>query len=256
MTTAPLAVDWGDDGVCRVTLARPGAGNALSPDLVAALDAVVDEGAARRPRLMVLRGEGRHFCTGFDLSRLDEESDETLLARFCRIELMLQAVHRAPFPTLAVAHGRTVGAGADLFAACTHRLAAPGSQFAFPGAAGFGLVLGTRRLVQRVGAERARRWVGTGAGIGFDEALASGLATGALADPSGAGDIARCLAAEPNRAGGNPFLESALAAADPVHDHADLALLVRSAAVPGLRERIAAYIERGKQRSSSFSSVS
>lgn len=256
MTTTPLAVDWGDDGVCRATLMRPGAGNSLSADLVAALEAIVEEGAVRRPRLMVLRGEGRHFCTGFDLSRLDEESDDSLLARFCRIELMLQKVHRAPFPTLAIAHGRTVGAGADLFAACTHRVAAPGTQFAFPGASGFGLVLGTRRLVQRVGAERARRWVETGVGVGFDEALASRLATGALADPSGADDIARCLAAGLPPAPGQPFLGSALDAADPVHDHVDLALLVRSAAVPGLRARIAAYVERGKQRSSSSSSSS
>ena len=30
MTTTPLAVDWGDDGVCRATLMRPGAGNSLS----------------------------------------------------------------------------------------------------------------------------------------------------------------------------------------------------------------------------------
>jgi enoyl-CoA hydratase len=250
MTTTPLAVGWGDEGVCRVTLNRPGAGNSLSADLVAALEGVVEEGVVRRPRLMVLRGEGRHFCTGFDLSRLEEESDDTLLARFCRIELMLQKVQRAPFPTLAIAHGRTVGAGADLFAACTHRLAAPGSLFAFPGASGFGLVLGTRRLVQRVGAARARHWVESGASIGVDEALASGLATGSLADPSGADDIARCLAAGPTAAAGNPFLESALTAADPVDDHADLALLVRSAAVPGLKGRIAAYVERGKQRSS------
>jgi enoyl-CoA hydratase len=249
MTTTPLAVGWGDEGVCHVTLNRPGAGNSLSADLVAALEGVVEEGAVRRPRLMVLRGEGRHFCTGFDLSRLEAESDDTLLARFCRIELMLQKVHRAPFPTLAIAHGRTVGAGADLFAACTHRLASPGSLFAFPDASGFGLVLGTRRLVQRVGAAHARHWVDSGASIRFDEALASGLATGSLVDPSGADDIARCLAAGPTAAAGNPFLESALAAADPVHDHADLALLVRSAAVPGLKGRIAAYVERGKQRS-------
>ena len=265
MTTTPLAVDWGDDGVCRATLMRPGAGNSLSADLVAALEAIVEEGAVRRPRLMVLRGEGRHFCTGFDLSRLDEESDDSLLARFCRIELMLQKVHRAPFPTLAIAHGRTVGAGADLFAACTHRVAAPGTQFAFPGASGFGLVLGTRRLVQRVGAERARRWVETGVGVGFDEALASRLATGALADPSGADDIARCLSAASApaipasaasalvaaaTAADTPFLDAALAASDPVHDHADLALLVRSAAVPGLKARIAAYVERGRQQRS------
>lgn len=255
-TTSALAVGWGDDGVCTATLNRPSAGNSLSAELVAALDAVFDEAAARRPRLVVLRGEGRHFCTGFDLSRLGEESDDALLARFSRIELMLQKLHRAPFPTLAIAHGRTVGAGADLFAACTHRLAADGTQFAFPGASGFGLVLGTRRLAHRVGAERARRWVETGVQIGLDEALASGLATGALVEPSGAADVARCLAAGPAGAADRPFLESALAAADPVHDHADLSLLVRSAAVPGLKARIAAYVERGKQRASSSSSSS
>lgn len=251
--TASLAVAWSEDRVCSLTLNRPEAGNALSTDLVAALDAALDEGARRGTRLLVLRGEGRHFCTGFDLSRIDEEGDDSLLARFCRIELMLQKVHRAPFPTLAIAHGRCLGAGADLFAACTHRLAVPGAQFAFPGASGFGLVLGTRRLVQRVGAERARRWVETGAAIGFDEALASGLATGSHDEPSGAVDAARGGDATPAGAG-NPFLQSALDAADPVHDHADLALLVRSAAVPGLKARIADYVERGKQRRSPSSS--
>ena len=255
--TEPLSLSWGargDDGVCTVALNRPGAGNALSAELVAGLVAAIDEAAARRPRLLVLRGEGRHFCTGFDLSQLDDESDDSLLARFCRIELMLQKVHRAPFPTLAIAHGRTVGAGADLFAACTHRLIAAGTQLAFPGASGFGLVLGTRRLAQRVGAERARRWVETGLAIGTDESLATGLATGAHDDASGAVDIARCLAASPTAPAGNPLLESALAAADPVHDHVDLALLVRSAAVCGLKARIAAYVERGKQRASPSSS--
>ncbi len=255
MTTPELAVGWSDDGVCTATLNRPGAGNALSAGLVAALGSVVDAAAGRQARLLVLRGEGRHFCTGFDLSQVDDESDDSLLARFCRVEMMLQKVHRAPFPTLALAHGRTIGAGADLFAACTHRLAAPGTQFAFPGASGFGLVLGTRRLVQRVGAERARRWVEPGATIGFDEALTAGLATGALADASGAADIVRCLGADTSGAA-NPFLGSALDAADPVHDHADLAVLVRSAAVPGLKARIAAYVERGRQQRHSTSSPS
>jgi enoyl-CoA hydratase/carnithine racemase len=256
MTDAPLAVDWGDDGVCRVTLNRPGVGNALSAELVASLDSMLDESAARRPRLIALRGEGRHFCTGFDLSRLDQESDDSLLARFCRIELMLQKLHRAPCPTLVIAHGRTVGAGADLFAACTHRIGAPGTQFAYPGASGFGLVLGTRRLAHRVGAERARGWVGTGMTISLDDALASGLATGLLADASGADDIARCLASGLPAAIPNPWLGSALDATGPVHDDVDLALLVRSASVPGIRARIAAYVERGKQRPSWSSSSS
>ena len=243
--TAPVEIAWSDE-VCSVSLNRPAAGNSLSPDLVSALEKVVDECTARRPRLMVLRGAGKHFCTGFDLARLGEETDDSLLARFCRIELLLQKVHRAPFPSLAIAHGRTVGAGADLFAACSHRLAETGTQFAFPGAAGFGLVLGTRRLVQRVGAERAGRWLATGASIGLEEALASGLATGVLADTSPEASRS-CLAAERSAAADNPLLASVLDARDPVHDHVDLALLVRSAAVPGLKARIGAYVERGRQ---------
>ena len=243
---APVAIGW-SDRVCSATLNRPASGNALSPELVAALEAVVDECAARRPRLLVLRGEGRHFCTGFDLARLDEESDDSLLARLCRIELLLQKVHRAPCPTLAIAHGRTVGAGADLFAACTHRLAAPGTRFAFPGAAGFGLVLGTRRLAQRVGAERAGRWVGGGASIDLEEALAAGLATGVSADASADEAVERCLAAERPALADTPFLASVLDAQDPVHDHLDLAYLVRSAAIPGLKARIGAYAERARQ---------
>ena len=249
MSAAPVLVD-ASAPAWRVTLNRPQQGNACSAELVRALDDAVARAEAEGADALVLQGEGRHFCTGFDLARLDDESDDSLLARFCRIELMLQKVHRAAFPTLAIAHGRTVGAGADLFAACAHRLAAPGTQFAFPGASGFDLVLGTRRLAHRVGVERARRWVETGAPIGLDDALASGLATGVLADASSTGDIARCAASQPQRAGANAWLGSALDAADPVHDHVDLALLVRSAAVRGLKARVAAYVERNRQRSS------
>jgi enoyl-CoA hydratase/carnithine racemase len=197
MTTPPeLAVGWGDDGVCTVTLNRPGRGQCALAGLVAALESALDAAAARKARLVVLRGEGRHFCTGFDLSRLDEESDDSLLARFCRIELDAAEGASRAVPDLAIAHGRTVGAGRRP----VRRVHAPRGRarnaVRLPGASGFGLVLGTRRLVQRVGAERARRWVETGATIGLDEALAAGLATGTLADASGADDIARCLAAE------------------------------------------------------------
>jgi enoyl-CoA hydratase len=243
--TITVAVAWSGD-VCTVTLNRPATGNSLSPELVSALDSILDDCAVRRPQLVVFRGEGKHFCTGFDLGRLEEESDDSLLARFCRIELLLQRIHRAPFGTLAIAHGRTVGAGADLFAACTHRLAATGTQFAFPGAAGFGIVLGTRRLVHRVGAARATRWIRTGASIGLDEALATGLATGVLADASGEEAIRDCLAAALAPAAADDRLASVLGARDPVHDHLDLAALVRSAAVSGLKGRIAAYLEKGR----------
>src|SRR5690606_37148063 len=128
---------------------------------------------------VVLRARGRHFCTGFDLSGLDTETDASLLARFVRIEMLLDAVWRAPLRTVAIGQGRIVGAGADLFAACDLRLLAPGAQLRFPGA-GFGIVLGTRRLARRVGEATALRWVSEATTVGADEAAAAGLASAVL----------------------------------------------------------------------------
>ena len=55
-------------------LDRPERGNALGPALVEALEAGIDAALARGARLIVLRGRGRHFCTGLDLADLDAAS--------------------------------------------------------------------------------------------------------------------------------------------------------------------------------------
>lgn len=231
--------------LARVTLRRPDKGNALSASLVAALAQAFDAAAARDVRLLVLAGAGRHFCTGFDLSDLDAETDDSLLARFTRVELMLQALHAAPFDTLALAHGRTMGAGADLFAACAQRWIVDDASFAFPGTA-FGLVLGTARLADAVGPVQARAWVESGALFGRDEALASGWAQRCVGADALDAEIER-LAARSQRLDG-PTQAAIHAALDGRHrprgaagDALDLCRLVQSAARPGLRERIAAY---------------
>jgi len=114
-----------------LTLNRPDSANALSPDLVEALLAEIT--TATDIRLCVIKAEGRNFCAGFDLSDIDGLSDGDLLLRFTRIETLLQAVHHAPFPVIALAQGHVIGAGADLFAACWQRIAAPNAKFRFPG---------------------------------------------------------------------------------------------------------------------------
>lgn len=143
-------------GIRTLTLDRPDKGNALSAALVERLlDAFHQAVADPATLAIVIRGLGRHFCTGFDLAELDTSSDGDLLQRFVRIETLLDAIWRAPVPVTAVAQGRLWGAGADLFAACEHRVLASDAHVRFPGA-GFGLVLGTRRLTCRVGPHRAR----------------------------------------------------------------------------------------------------
>ncbi len=240
-----------DGPVLHLQLHRPEVGNALSAALVQALTEAVD--AATHDvsvRLLVLSGAGRHFCTGFDLSDLDRETDDSLLARFTRVELLLQAVHAAPFATLALAHGRTMGAGADLFAACGDRWIVGDAGFAFPGAA-FGLVLGTARLTELVGAPHAAAWIEGGQRIDADQALACGLATRHIETEQIDAELGR-WGARVNRldAPTQRAIQAAIAAGrrprGDAGDAQDLARLVRSAARPGLRDRIAAY--RAAQR--------
>ena len=226
------------DGVATLWLARPERGNAMGAEMVAAIDAALDAALAAGARLVILRGRGRNFCTGLDLADLETVTDGELALRIIRIELLLQRIHGLPMTTLAVAGGRVFGAGADLFAACDHRLALPGSSFAFPGPA-FGLVLGTGRLAGLVGDGAARRLLLAGAPVQADRALALGLVTDIVEEAAVSAALAAAQAAAFR-------LDAATVAA--LHgrtrhaaDDADLAALARSVARPGLKARIAAY---------------
>lgn len=236
MSAAPLLQRW-DADACTLTLNRPEQGNALSRPLVEALDAAFETCAQRGATVVTLEGAGRHFCTGFDLSGLEDETDDSLLARFTRIELMLQRVARAPFHTVAVAQGRVMGAGADLFAACQQRVALAGASFAFPGARGFGLVLGSRRLAACVGTRRARSWIESACTIRDAEAVAAGLATECV-------EAVGAVLPDTARGRADTLLCRALDGNAELDDARDLAALVRSAAVPGLRQRVADYVAR------------
>jgi enoyl-CoA hydratase len=221
-----------EGGTATLTLAQAARGNALSAPLVEALLQAVEQ--AQRDatvHTLVVRGEGPHFCTGLDLSDLESSRDADWLHRLVRIETLLGALWHAPFHTVAVAQGRAWGAGADLFAVCAQRIALTDSSFRFPGAQ-FGIVLGTRRLAERVGAEQARAWVLNGLEVDAAAAMQAGLATATLQTVLGEPVVDAHTAA------------AVRAATRTDHRDADLAALVRSAAQPGLKARIAAYRQR------------
>lgn len=228
----------------HLRLQRAAKGNSLSADLVQQIDAAIDACSADGTQAVLLEGDGSHFCTGFDLSGLDAQTDDSLLARFVRVELMLQKWYRAPFITAAIAHGKTWGAGADLFAACALRWARPDATFAFPGAA-FGLVLGSSRLAALTGIATATDWISSGRRIGADEAHQHTLASSAPEDMDSTQALAR-LQAMVERLDGDTRaqIRSATQLRSEADDAIDLARLVRSAARPGVKERIAHYRAR------------
>lgn len=223
------------DGVVTLTMNRPERGNALSAELVEALLEGVN--AAQEDdevHTLVLRRQGRHFCTGLDLSDLDQASDATLLWRLVRIETLLTTVWQAPKRIVAVAQGRTWGAGADLFVACEQRVALPGATFRFPGAQ-FGIVLGTRRLALRLGGGGARDLLTSGGEWDTAQALAHGLASHAE-EPG-------LQAPKVDAATGAALRAATRAAEGGDQRDADLAALVRSAGQPGLVFRVRRYVE-------------
>jgi enoyl-CoA hydratase/carnithine racemase len=158
--------------------------------------------------------------------------------RFVRIETLLQTLYHLSIPTLALAKGRAMGAGADLFCVCSQRLAAPETRFRMPGLA-FGIVLGTRRLTARIGTDAARRIQAETQTFDAATARDLGFATDIIPEPEWATQIEAATAAAGilDLTATNALFHATL---DDTRAQ-DMADLVASASRPGLKARIQAY---------------
>jgi enoyl-CoA hydratase/carnithine racemase len=222
--------------VLLLTLNRGSKANSLTPTLVEDLITALDQ--PDNVRMAVIRGEGKHFCAGFDLSDISELSDGDLLWRFVRIELLLQKIYHSPFPIVALGHGQIVGAGADLFVACWHRVAAPCVKLKMPGW-NFELALGSGRLAALIGQDAARDMLIDTRSISAEQAREIGLASD-LIEKEGWEDLVTTLAARA-RTLPTEATTNMLALTGSKNAELDLAALVRSAARPGLKARVEKY---------------
>ena len=237
------------NGVTTCTLNRPDKLNALNADMVEGLLQTMREATAKDSQLVVFQGAGRAFCAGFDLSDLTDMSDADLLFRFVRIETLLQAIYTAPMPTLALVHGRCFGAGADIVASCSQRIASPDSSFRMPGLQ-FGIVLGTRRLAALIGVDAARNMLQTSRVFNAETAHSCGFLTAIAARDDWDQNIAKATtdAAVLTNQSRHALMQQTR---DDRYLDADMAALVRSASQPGLGTRIAAYVAALKKTSTS-----
>jgi 2-(1,2-epoxy-1,2-dihydrophenyl)acetyl-CoA isomerase len=122
------------DGVGILTLSRPEAMNAMSPELARALaealSAVPDDGSVRA---LLVTGTGRAFCSGGDIRAMSAALDESprrffldLTADLHRITLSL--LH-APVPTVAAVNGVAAGFGFGLALSCDLVIASDKASF-------------------------------------------------------------------------------------------------------------------------------
>jgi enoyl-CoA hydratase len=176
-----------DGGLATVTIDRPKALNALSPDvleaLVAAFASLAGEGAAVRGVILTGAG-GRAFVAGADIRAMSELSAEEA-ADLARLgHAAAAAIEAFPAPVIAAVDGFALGGGLELAMACDLVYATDASQFGQPEVhlgliPGFG---GTVRLPRLVGPALARELIYTGRRIGTEEAFAAGLVAKRFAD--------------------------------------------------------------------------
>ncbi|MGO1766490.1 enoyl-CoA hydratase [Advenella sp. S44] len=223
------------------TLNRPEKMNALSPALVQALTEGIQQAHQENISLLVFRGNGKNFCAGFDFSDLETASEGDLLRRIVQIEIMLDLLATSPAMTLALCHGRNFGAGADLIASCKRRIAANGTTFRFPGIK-FGLILGTRRFQNIVGTQNALEILSSTRTIDAEEALKTGFMQTLQDQADWQGIIEQ---AETDNAILSDITRQNLYRVlyGQAESDENLAALVRSAAAPGLKDRIRAYLK-------------
>jgi methylglutaconyl-CoA hydratase len=169
-----------DGGKLTLLLDRPDVGNALSPELVEAMEAAL-AGAAEDPavRVVIIGGSGRHFSAGADLRAMKsmrEAGHTANVADAMRTQRLFAWLAELPKPVVARVHGAARGGGVGLVAAADVVVASNAATFAFTEVR-LGIVpaMISPFVLARLGAARARRLFLTGETFDAEQALAWGL---------------------------------------------------------------------------------
>jgi 2-(1,2-epoxy-1,2-dihydrophenyl)acetyl-CoA isomerase len=198
-------------GVATLTLNRPERLNALDLTITEEMKAVLVEAAADlEVRCLLITGAGRAFCTGADLTMLEDTykaGEVPQLDKYLRegYHHIILPIIRMEKPVVAAVNGFAAGAGASLALACDFRIASEQARF-FQAFIKVGLVPdsgATYFLPRMVGLAKAMELGILGDVIDAQEALRLGLVTKVVA-PDKLADEARAfaerLAAGPTRA--------------------------------------------------------
>ena len=171
-------------GVVTLTMNRPASFNALSQEMLSALqqafDAIARDGSAR---VVVLAANGKAFCPGHNLKEMIAEPTlayyQELFAQCSRVML---SIVRLPVPVIARVHGVSTAAGCQLVAQCDLAVASLEAKFAVSGV-NLGLFCSTPSvpLLRNVPAKQAMEMLLTGDFISARQAVERGLVNRAVA---------------------------------------------------------------------------
>ena len=199
--------------VLHIRLNRPAKRNSISDELLAQLHSAVVT-LPKDVRVLVLSGEGSHFCAGLDLSEVSERNIWEGMQHSRLWHACFDAIQFGPVPVLAVLHGAVVGGGLEL-ASAAHLRVAEASTF-------YGLPEGTRgifvggggsvRVSRLIGVSRMTDMMLTGRVFDADEGQTLGFSNYRTADGEG---LAKALALAEKIAANAPLSNYAITQALP-----------------------------------------
>lgn len=167
------------DRIGIIKLNRPQVLNAINDELIddflAALEAARKD---EKTRVIILKGEGRAFCSGADLKEgVKPRSLEDYSGHLLRIQDIERAILNLGKPLIAAVQGYALGGGCEFALNCDIRIAAEGAKFGFPETRVGATVTtaGTKLLPLVVGVGRAKEMLFTAEMIEAKQALEWGL---------------------------------------------------------------------------------
>jgi enoyl-CoA hydratase/carnithine racemase len=167
-----------EHGVVTLTMNRPANFNALSEEMLGALQAGIDRVAADEgARAVVLAAAGKAFCPGHNLKEMIAAPSLAYYQQlFAQCSRLMLSILKLPVPVIARVHGVATAAGCQLVAQCDLAVASTEARFAVSGV-NFGLFCSTPSvpLLRNIAPKHAMEMLVTGDFISAQQAMERGL---------------------------------------------------------------------------------
>ena len=179
MSADPVLWNLDARGVATVTLNRPEVNNVYDGALIHGVLAAMDDLGKKPLRVVVLKGNGKHFQAGADLKWINGVRPQSAEANEAASQATFEAVQRLntlPVPTVALVQGGCFGGGTGVISACDVVIAADNALFSITEVRwGLTAAIIIPQLCDAIGVRQVRRYALTGERFGAEEARRIGL---------------------------------------------------------------------------------
>ncbi len=179
MPANPVLWELDERGVATVTLNRPEVNNAYDAGLINGVLAAMNELGNKPVRVVVLKGNGRHFQAGADLKWINAVRPQSAAENEAVSKATFEAVQRLnllPVPTVALVQGGCFGGGTGIISACDVVIAADNAMFSITEVRwGLTAAIIIPQLCDAIGVRQVRRYALTGERFGAADARRIGL---------------------------------------------------------------------------------